>query len=56
MGEDLQSGGEPEFLGQCSDCGHVYTIQELEDGELRPVGTDGTCTCGNDGFVIHPAE
>jgi len=42
-------GGEPEAIGQCTECGEVYAAQR-ENGELRPVGTDGVCECGNDVF------
>ncbi|WP_123538230.1 hypothetical protein [Halosimplex salinum] len=47
--DGVSGGGEPETLGQCADCGDVYTAQR-ENGDLRPIGTDGRCECGNDTF------
>ena len=43
------SGGKPETIARCTACGSTYAAQ-YEDGELRPIGTDGTCECGNDTF------
>ena len=42
-------GGEPEAIGQCTECGEVYAVQH-EDSDLRPIGTDGVCECGSDAF------
>ena len=50
MGNEPDAGGMPETFGKCTDCGTIYPVQATEDGELRPVGTDGTCSCGNDEF------
>lgn len=44
------SGGDPHTVGECTDCGSVYPVQRDEDGELRPIGTEGVCDCGNDEF------
>ncbi|PSQ21961.1 hypothetical protein BRD06_10505 [Halobacteriales archaeon QS_9_67_15] len=48
-GDEGGPGGEPEAIGQCTECGEVYAVQH-EDGDLRPIGTDGVCECGNDVF------
>ena len=40
------------LLGECTECGNMYPAQKTEDGDLRPVGTDGTCTCGNEKFEL----
>lgn len=45
-----RTGGAPETAAMCSACGNVYPVQETDEGDLRPVGTDGTCECGNDEF------
>lgn len=45
-----EGGGEPEAIGRCTECGTIFPVQETDDGNLRPVGTDGTCTCGNATF------
>lgn len=50
MGNEFGSGGEPETFGQCTECGAIYPAQNPTDDTLRPVGTDGTCDCGNDEF------
>jgi hypothetical protein len=47
--DSVDTGGEPETLGRCTECGEIYPVQR-EDGELRPIGTDGVCECGNDRF------
>lgn len=47
--EEPASGGDPEGIGRCTRCGNTYAIQD-ENGELRPIGTDGKCDCGNDEF------
>jgi len=31
----------------CTNCGKAYPGQELEKESYRPIGTDGTCSCGN---------
>lgn len=50
MGREPNSGGDPEGLGKCTACGDVYPVQRTADGELRPIGTGGTCGCGNAEF------
>lgn len=47
--DEPDSGGEPEGIGRCTSCGNTYAIQD-ENGTARPIGTDGTCDCGNDEF------
>lgn len=44
------SGKHPDTLGRCTECGHVYALQEIDGEKFLPKGTDGTCTCGNDEF------
>ena len=46
------TGGEPEDLAECTECGQVYPVQEMRGGEIRPIGTDGICDCGNGSFVL----
>jgi predicted nucleic acid-binding Zn-ribbon protein len=48
-------GGEPQTVAQCTACGRVYPAQ-ADDGRLRPIGTEGTCECGNDEFVQMTGE
>lgn len=52
MGNGAKSGGDPQTLGQCSVCENIYPVQRTADGELRPIGTEGGCECGNDEFVL----
>jgi hypothetical protein len=47
--EEPSSGGEPSQLGICTGCGRVYPLQAGGD-TLRPIGTDGSCRCGNSEF------
>ena len=54
--EEPESGGEPQTFGQCTECGTIYPAQTARNGELRPVGTDGTCSCGNDEFASPSGE
>jgi hypothetical protein len=54
MGREPEVGGDPQTFGQCTECGAIYPVQRTENGELRPVGTDGTCNCGNDEFDSVP--
>lgn len=49
-----RSGGEPELVGQCTECDAVYPVQTTVNDTLRPIGTDGTCECGNDEFRAPP--
>lgn len=53
MTENPDTGGEPVTLGRCTECWQVYPAQLSGDG-LRPIGTDGTCNCGNDEFEPSP--
>ncbi|MFB6077905.1 MAG: hypothetical protein ABEJ80_02860 [Halarchaeum sp.] len=48
-GRSPNSGGQPERVGECTACGRVYPLQ-VDGGDLRPIGTDGDCVCGNDTF------
>lgn len=50
MSDGRDSGGVPTKLGACTDCGATYPIHGKED-TWHPIGTDGTCTCGNDEFA-----
>ena len=50
MGQGPKSGGDPQTFGRCTECGNIYPIQETLDGEIRPIGTDGGCECGNTAF------
>ena len=45
--EDPRSGGDPQTVGHCTECGTIYPVQRTQNGSYRPIGTDGTCTCGN---------
>ncbi len=42
-------------VGQCTVCGKVYPIEKTATNEVRPIGTDGTCLCGNSNFTV-PSE
>ena len=48
--DDPATGGDPEAFARCSRCEHVYSARRTADGDLRPIGTDGECVCGNDEF------
>lgn len=50
--DDVSSGGKPEALGRCTECGGVYPVQTKADGHLRPIGTGGSCECGNTEFEL----
>ncbi|MFC7141633.1 hypothetical protein ACFQMA_17570 [Halosimplex aquaticum] len=41
---------EEALVGECTECGQVYSLQMGADGAVVPLGTDGTCQCGNDEF------
>ena len=43
------TGGSPDVIVGCTDCNSTYPAQLAGDG-YRPIGTDGTCDCGNDEF------
>lgn len=47
--ETAESGGVPNTIGKCTECGSVYVVREV-DGSVHPVGTSGLCECGNDEF------
>lgn len=55
MDNEPDPGGTPETFGKCTECGAIYPAQKAENGGLRPVGTDGSCRCGNTEFTF-PAE
>lgn len=38
------------LVGECTECGQVYSLQRGADGTVVPMGTDGVCQCGNDEF------
>lgn len=52
--EKPDSGGNPEALAKCSDCGEVYPVRWSEEKELQVVGTGGTCQCGSTEFEAIP--
>ncbi|WP_168192926.1 MULTISPECIES: hypothetical protein [Halostella] len=45
-----EAGGIPQTFARCTECGTIYPAQLTDDDNLRPVGTDGSCSCGNDEF------
>jgi len=51
MDDEPNTGGEPETLARCDRCGQVYPAQRTGTGALRPIGTAGSCGCGNDSFA-----
>ncbi len=53
--ETSDLGMNPEALGQCTKCGKLYPVLKTEREELHPVGTDGSCKCGNTDFAL-PSE
>ena len=51
-GEKPSTGGEPEQLAKCTECGELYLAQVSAENNLRPIGVDkGTCACGNAEFL-----
>lgn len=60
MGDDtkegIETGGEPQTVARCTNCGNVYPVQETSNGTLRPVGTGGACECGNTEFEVATDE
>lgn len=54
MGDD-QVTAETEALGRCTECEKTYAVFK-NGGKWRVVGTDGTCSCGNDEFTVLSAE
>lgn len=53
--DEPSTGGEPTLLGICTNCGRAYPIQTDAD-RFRPIGTDGSCRCGNDEFEALPDD
>lgn len=53
--ENPSTGGKPQTIGRCTECEAIYLVQTEKDDDLRPIGTDGSCGCGNDEF-IYPFE
>ena len=41
---------ETDALGKCTECGKTYAVFRAEE-DWHPVGTDGTCSCGNGEFT-----
>lgn len=41
---------ETESLGRCTECGTAYPLYR-ESEKWHPVGTDGSCQCGNREFT-----
>lgn len=56
MGEQPKSGGDPQLLARCAECGNIYPAQATGSGEFRPIGTEGECDCGNTEFELVSAE
>ncbi|WP_415378784.1 hypothetical protein [Halosimplex sp. TS25] len=55
MNEERRARDGPEtdeeaLVGECTECGQVYSLQRGADGTVVPMGTDGVCQCGNDEF------
>lgn len=50
MAVHRDSGGNPETLGICTDCGNAYSVRRRPNGDLYPVGNAGRCACGNNDF------
>lgn len=42
--------GNPQTFGKCTECGHIFVAERTKNGGLYPIGTDGTCSCGNTEF------
>ncbi|WP_435100888.1 hypothetical protein [Halarchaeum sp. P4] len=55
MADTPDSGGEPQRVGRCTSCGRVFPVQ-VDGDAARPIGTDGTCVCGNATFRLLPEE
>lgn len=53
--ENPSTGGKSQTFGQCTECEAIYLVQTEETDDLRPIGTDGRCACGNDEFT-YPFE
>lgn len=39
-------------LGRCVECGAVFAVKVTNDGDAVPIGTDGSCSCGNPVFEV----
>lgn len=50
MENESERGESPDTFGKCTECGRIYTAQKSKNGTLQPVGTDGSCECGNTEF------
>lgn len=50
------TGGEPETVVTCTDCGRTYPAQRSDPGEFRPIGVRNECECGNDEFELIDAD
>lgn len=50
MEKEPHSGGDPEALGRCTECGDIYPVQGVTERTVRPIGTGGTCACGKGEF------
>jgi hypothetical protein len=50
MAQKSTTGATPHTVGQCTNCGKVYPLRRTDDGGFRPIGQDGTCSCGHDEF------
>ncbi len=48
----LHNGNDPTVFARCTDCANIYPAQEKTNGNFRPVGTDGSCNCGNAEFEL----
>jgi hypothetical protein len=44
------TGGTPDGFAECTECGTIFTAHITKEGDLRPIGTDGVCECGNAEF------
>ncbi|PSQ01706.1 hypothetical protein BRC94_03190 [Halobacteriales archaeon QS_5_70_17] len=47
---------ERRELGQCTECGAIFAVEVTNEGEAVPIGTDGTCSCGNPVFDVIESE
>lgn len=42
--------GPKTTLGKCEECGDVYTLRVLSNGELQRLTETGACDCGSQSF------
>lgn len=47
---------ERRELGRCTECGAIFAVKVTNDEEAVPIGTDGTCSCGNPVFDVVESE